>query len=109
MLIAQLCPTLSDPMDYSPPGSSVHGILQAKILEWVVIPYPEYLPCPIIKPMSLMSSAFVGLLYCLSYQGSPYIYTRVCVRVYPFFFRFFSHMCYCRILSRFPCAIVRPC
>ena len=31
------CPTLGDPMDCSPPGSSVHGILQARILEWVAI------------------------------------------------------------------------
>ena len=36
--IAQSCPTLSDPMDCSPPGSSVHGILQARILEWVAVP-----------------------------------------------------------------------
>ena len=34
----QLCPTLYDPMDCSPPGSSVHGILQARILEWVAMP-----------------------------------------------------------------------
>ena len=34
----RLCPTLRDPMDRSPPGSSVHGILQAKILEWVAKP-----------------------------------------------------------------------
>ena len=33
----QSCLTLCDPMDYSPPGSSVHGILQARILEWVAI------------------------------------------------------------------------
>ena len=32
--VAQLCPTLSDPMDYSLPGSSVHGIFQARVLEW---------------------------------------------------------------------------
>ena len=32
--VAQLCPTLSDPMDCSPPGSSIHGILQARVLEW---------------------------------------------------------------------------
>ena len=32
------CPTLWDPIDYSPPGSSVHGILQASILEWVAMP-----------------------------------------------------------------------
>ena len=34
VLVTWLCPTLCDPMDYSPPGSSVHGILQARILEW---------------------------------------------------------------------------
>ena len=37
-LVAQLCPTLCDPMDCSPPGSSVHGILQSRILEWVAMP-----------------------------------------------------------------------
>ena len=39
VLVAQSCPTLCDPMDCSPPGSSVHGILQARILEWVAIPF----------------------------------------------------------------------
>ena len=38
-LVAQLCLTLCDLMDYSPPRSSVHGILQARILEWVAIPF----------------------------------------------------------------------
>ena len=37
-LVAQPCPTLCDPIDCSPPGSSVHGILQARILEWVATP-----------------------------------------------------------------------
>ena len=37
--IAQPYLTLCDPMDCSPPGSSVHGILQARILEWVAIPF----------------------------------------------------------------------
>ena len=37
--LAQSCPTLCDPMDYSPPSSSVHGILQARILEWVAISF----------------------------------------------------------------------
>ena len=37
MLVTQLCLTLCDPVDRSPPGSSVHGILQAKILEWVTM------------------------------------------------------------------------
>ena len=35
----QSCPTLCDAMDSSPPGSSVYGILQARILEWVAIPF----------------------------------------------------------------------
>ena len=38
-LVFQLCWTPCDPVDYSLPGSSVHGILQARILEWVVIPF----------------------------------------------------------------------
>ena len=39
VLVAQLCLTLCNPMDYSPPGSSVHGILQARIPERVAIPF----------------------------------------------------------------------
>ena len=39
MLVTQSSPTLCDPMDYSPPGSSVRGILQARILEWVAISF----------------------------------------------------------------------
>ena len=35
----QLCSTLCDPMDYSPPGSSVHGVFQARLLEWVAISF----------------------------------------------------------------------
>ena len=37
--VAQLCPTLCDPMDCSLPGSSLHGILQARVLEWVAISF----------------------------------------------------------------------
>ena len=39
VLVAQSCPNLCDPIDYSSPGSSVHGILQTRILEWVAIPF----------------------------------------------------------------------
>ena len=38
-LVTQSCPTLCDPVDCNPPGSSVHGILPARILEWVAIPF----------------------------------------------------------------------
>ena len=42
--VAQSCPTLSDPMDCSLPGFSVHGIFQARVLEWVAIAFFEYSP-----------------------------------------------------------------
>ena len=44
MLVAQLCSTLCDPMDCSPAGSSVPGISQAGMLEWVAIPFSGDLP-----------------------------------------------------------------
>ena len=56
----QPCPTLCDPMDHCPAGSSVHGILQAGILEWVPCPPPEDLPNSGIKPVSLTSSVLAG-------------------------------------------------
>ena len=40
-LVTQLCPTLCNPIDCSPPGSSVHGILQARILEWIAMASPR--------------------------------------------------------------------
>ena len=43
--VAQSCPTLSDPMDCSPPGSSVHGIFQARVLEWGAILVPSKIQC----------------------------------------------------------------
>ena len=39
--VARLCPTLSDPMDCGPPGSSVHRIFQARVLEWGAIAFSE--------------------------------------------------------------------
>ena len=46
VLIAQLCLTLCNPMDFSPPGSSVHRVLQARILEWVAIPFSRWFSRP---------------------------------------------------------------
>ena len=62
--VSQSCPTLFDPKDCRPPGSSVHEILQARILEWVAIPFSN----PGIKPGS--SSLQVDS-YCQSHWGSP--------------------------------------
>ena len=59
-LVAQSCPTLCDPMDCSPPGSSVHGILQARILGWVAVSFSGDLPDPGSEPASLTSPALVS-------------------------------------------------
>ena len=53
--VAQSCPTLCDPMDYSPPSSSVHRVSLIRILEWVAMPSSRDLSDPVIKPMSLAS------------------------------------------------------
>ena len=42
--VAQSCPTLSDPMDCSPPGSSIHGIFQARVLVWGAIAFSNFNP-----------------------------------------------------------------
>jgi len=52
-------------MDCSPPGSSVHGISQARILEWVAMPSPRDLPDPGIGPKSLASSALAGRFFMI--------------------------------------------
>ena len=58
--VAQSSPTLCDPMDCRPPGSSVHEIPQARILEWVAITSPGDLPDPGIKLVSLASLALAS-------------------------------------------------
>ena len=58
VLVTQSCPTLQP--HGNPPGSSVHGILQARILEWVLCPPSGDLPDPGIEPMSLMSPSLAG-------------------------------------------------
>ena len=59
VLVTQSCPTLCDSMDCSLPGSSVHGILQARILERVTIPFSrEGLPDPGTKPQSPTVQAY---------------------------------------------------
>ena len=55
--VSQLCPTLCDPVNCSPPGFSVHEILQARILEWVACPPPGDLLDPGMEPMSLTCPA----------------------------------------------------
>ena len=61
--LPQPCLTFCNPMDHSPPGSLVHGILQERILEWVPCPPPGDLLNPGIKLMSHVSYIGWQLLY----------------------------------------------
>ena len=71
--VAQLCLTLCDHMDCSLPGSSIHGIFQARVLEWIAISFSSGSS----QPRGSNIAGSLGLphcremLYCLSHQGSP--------------------------------------
>ena len=68
----QSCPTLCNPMDYSPPGCSVCGIVQARILEWVAMPSSGDLPDSGLEPLCLMSPELAGGFFSTSARlGSP--------------------------------------
>ena len=67
--VAQLCLTLCNSMDCSLPGSSVHGIFQARVLEWVAISFARGSSQPRDQTQA---SLIVGRrFYCVSHQGSP--------------------------------------
>ena len=73
-LVAQSCITLCDPMDYT-----VHGILQARILEWVAFPFSRRSSQP--RNRTQVSHIAGGFFYQLSHKGSPRILEWV---AYPF-------------------------
>ena len=73
----QSCSTLCDNMDYNPPGCSVHGILQARILEWVAMPSSRgssQSSDPGIKHMFLMSPALAGRFFSTSATWEAQLY-----------------------------------
>ena len=72
---AQSYPTLCDPSDCSPPGSSVHGVFQARILEWWPVPPPGDLPDPGIEPASPVSHALAGGFFTSGAPGKLPVYT----------------------------------
>ena len=59
--VAQLCPTLCNPVDCSPPGSSVHGIFQARVLEWVAISFSSRIANWEIKTLFPAFSGYHGV------------------------------------------------
>ena len=71
VMLPQSCLILCDPMDCSPPGSSVHGTLQTRILEWVAMLSSRGSSWPSNKLRSLKSPALVGGLFILAPPGKP--------------------------------------
>ena len=69
--LTQSCPTLCNPMDCSPPGSSVLKIFQARILEWVPFPTSGDLPKPGTEPISLESPELAGRFFTTSPPVKP--------------------------------------
>ena len=115
---AQSCPTLSDLMDCSPPGSSVHGIFQARVLEWL----PKFLSspyshCMLVGNWTVLWSTFFQQNLTMKNKRQPnvfshsfgYLLTYVCVYIYISFqilfpYRLLPKMEYC-----FLCYTVGPC
>ena len=71
--VTQSCPTLCDPIDRNLPGSSIQGILQVRILQWVAISSPRYLPIPGIKPRSPTSHALTDGFCTAEPPGKPLV------------------------------------
>ena len=86
---AQLCRTLSDPMDCSPPDSSVHGIFQARVLEWGAIAFSNIR----ITILFLLYNKSITLQYLSTENPQP----SVCVHIYPKS----NHMSHSLLLSSF--------
>ena len=68
VLVVQSCPTLCNPMDHSPPCSSVHGIFQARILGWIAISFYRGFSQPKDRIQVYLHCG--QILYCLSHRGS---------------------------------------
>ena len=83
--LLQSCPTLCNPMGCSPPGSSVHGVSQARILEWVTMPFSRGSFQPGKNPCFLNCR---WILYCWASREAPYmhvcIFTYLCVYMYTY-------------------------
>ena len=79
--VAQLCLTLSDPMDCSLPGSSIHGIFQARVLEWGAIAFSESGPTPLYSCLQCpqLSELVHFLLWELSMTFYIFHRHRVCL------------------------------
>ena len=101
----QLCPTLCDPMGCSPPGSSVHRTSQARILEWVGLPFSRESSQPRARiQVSCIGDSLLNcrwILYWLSHQGSPqYMPPKVLLT----FFLTLNMVCKYILICKIPCS-----
>ena len=80
-LVAKSCQILCNPRDCSPPGSSVHGILQGRILEWVAIPFSSRSSQPMDHTQGRVDDLF-NVMFCLFQMCSQMIQLYMCVCVY---------------------------
>ena len=75
--LLQSCPTsVCDPMDCSLPGSSVSGVFQARILEWVAVPFSRESSDPGMQPVPLLSPALAGRFFTTSATWEVLYYTQ---------------------------------
>ena len=78
--VIQSCPTLRDPMDCSLPGSSIHGIFQARVLEWVAIAFSELNPTwLLIITKRLIVVTLPDTLVCMYVHVHTLTYKYVCI------------------------------
>ena len=93
--VARLCPTLRDPMDYSLPGSSIHGIFQARVLEWGTIAF-SLSSLGSAKSADSVNSKTVGVMSRKSDTHTKVLFTMPnLLGVYFFFFHFLEDFMYC--------------
>ena len=85
----QSCPTLCHPKDHSPPGFSVHGIFQTRILEWVAILFSRGSPnteielgSPALQADALPSEPSRKHYMCVSVYTCVCVYTHMCIFIY---------------------------
>ena len=88
VLVSQWCLTLCNPMDCSPPGSSVHGILQARMLEWVAIPFSKGSSWPRDQ---ILVSCIAGRFFTVwaTREAPPEIYIYIWKQILPIWLTFY--------------------
>ena len=70
--VTQLCPTLRGPMDCSLPGSSVHGIFQARVLEWGATTFSEYVHIIMFKSLDIKKMQIKSIV-CYHYTSTQWL------------------------------------